>query len=753
MVSAPRHGQPNDFRLLVSHIFQGSSLATSTGRQPTYPRPCRKEKSCIRPTEAIPASYTCPSSNSRQFELQSRSERFRIKSSKPTTTPPATIMGTSSKVSSSSKRDGSGADNDDKKHKKEKDEKKKDRKSGGGEVDDKDRTSSKSNKKKRSSEKDQLLPKDDDSHEREVKRLRAYSIDKASRDAAAASASKHPSSIAAPVARPRTRSMDIAEGVISPDNIDDDDDDAASVPLSSDDWRKEHGITLRDSRGDNSSVKTNLEPFQSFQDAPFEKRIRVAFQRAGFDKPTAIQAQAWPLALQNRDLISIARTGSGKTLGFLLPVFHRFLEQQKAAGIPQGYVKPNLLVLAPTRELSVQILEEANKFGRTLGIRCVCCYGGAPKFPQLSAFERGVEVVIATPGRLNDLLDTAPRKCDLSHIRYLVLDEADKMLDMGFEPQIRSILKHLSKDKPRQTMLFSATWPKEIQKLANEFLNEPVQINVGTVNVLEANKDITQTIFVVNESDKIDKLTEILSQLVQKHQEQKAASASAPGDARSRSGPPGPPSVMPAHGAKLHDKVIVFVAKKVSCHRLAQQLWDDGFAVDSLHGDRPQWERTRVMNAFKSGQLRVLVATDVAARGLDVKDVGTVVNYDMPSGSNALEDYVHRIGRTGRAGRTGNAVTFFAPQDKRSAGALVQLLAKAEQAIPEELQAMVPRPRQGMGGGRGRGGGGGSYSYGRGGGAGRSYMGGGGGGGRPSSGFGRGGGGRGGSREGRGFSR
>jgi ATP-dependent RNA helicase DDX5/DBP2 len=700
----------------------------------------------------------------------------------PTHRPTRVVMGTSAKASSSASSDKKEDKKKDKKDKKKNvDEDKKKSKSrsisgsskNSGDADEKSGTS-RTNKKKRSTEKDQLLPNDDDSHEREAKRLRAYSIDgktkaRSKNESSAAAAAGAPAVAAAPsraaAGRPRTRSMDIAEGiVVSPESEEDNDADASSVKLSGDDWRKEHGISLRDSRGSGGDTKTgtNLDPFQTFADAPFDKRIRMAFQRAGFNNPTAIQAQAWPLALQDRDLISIARTGSGKTLGFLLPVFHRFLEQQKATGIPQGYVKPSLLVLAPTRELSVQILEEANKFGRALGIRCVCCYGGSPKFPQLSALERGVEVVIATPGRLNDLLDTAPRKCDLSHVRYLVLDEADKMLDMGFEPQIRSILQHLSADRPRQTLLFSATWPKEIQKLASEFLKEPIQVNVGTVNVLEANKDITQTIHVLSEADKADKLAEILTQLVQQHQDQKAtAGAGDTNNTQTRPPTGGPPSVLPAHGAKLHDKVIVFVAKKVSCHHLAQQLWDDGFAVDSLHGDRPQWERTRVMNAFKSGQLRVLVATDVAARGLDVKDVGTVVNYDMPSGSSALEDYVHRIGRTGRAGRAGSAITFFAPQDKRSAGPLVQLLAKAGQSIPEELQAMVPRPRQGMGGG-GRGGGrGSSYSYGRGGGGGggRSYMGGfggrGGGGGR---GFGRGGGGRGGSRgggfgSGRGYSR
>ena len=223
-----------------------------------------------------------------------------------------------------------------------------------------------------------------------------------------------------------------------------------------------------------------------------------------------------------------------------------------------------------------------------------CCYGGSSKGPQIGALERGVECIIATPGRLNDLLEM--RKADLSGIQFLVLDEADRMLDMGFEPQIRAILKHVP-TQGRQTMLFSATWPREIQALAHDFLKDPVQINVGEVDALVANKDIKQTITVCAEDEKFDKLMEILSDMAK---EAEAANMEGP---------------RPAGGGKMHAKMIIFVAKKISCHELAHRLWDDGFAVDSLHGDRPQWERTRVMQAFKGGQLRMLVATDVAARG------------------------------------------------------------------------------------------------------------------------------------------
>jgi ATP-dependent RNA helicase DDX5/DBP2 len=533
-------------------------------------------------------------------------------------------------------------------------------------------------------------------HKEELKRLRTFSKD----------LTENTEEDGAPKAkRTRTRSVDAAEEKLS--------QFATEDKLSDEEWRKSHSITIQ-GHGENRGKKAEdfPKPFRLFTDAPFSDKVQQSFKVAGFARPTAIQSQAWPIALQNKDMICVAKTGSGKTCGFLLPAFHQHLQSTERK---IGTAKPMLLVLAPTRELAVQILEEAQKFGRLIGIRSICCFGGSPKYAQIQALSRGVECIIATPGRLNDLIEM--RKADLSQVKYLVLDEADRMLDMGFEPQIRSIIAKLP--AARQSMLFSATWPKEIQNLAHDFLKDPVQINVGEVNVLVANKDITQIISMCGEDDKFDKLTAILKGLTDEGEEKAKESST---------------NVNP-NGGKQHAKLIVFVAKKVSCNQLANRLWDSGFAVDSLHGDREQWERTKVMTAFKAGQLRMLIATDVAARGLDVKDVGVLVNYDMPMGVNGVEDYVHRIGRTGRAGNKGEAHTFFTQGDRKCATKLVEVLKKSDQVIPPELEAMA-RPRFGGGGyggrgggrGRGRGGGrGGGRGYGGGGGSGRGYMGGGGG--------------------------
>ncbi|KAF5765963.1 putative RNA helicase [Helianthus annuus] len=415
---------------------------------------------------------------------------------------------------------------------------------------------------------------------------------------------------------------------------------SAGSALSPDAYRRQHEITVT---GD--SVPP---PFTSFEDTGFPSELLREVLAAGFTSPTPIQAQSWPVALQSRDIVAIAKTGSGKTLGYLLPGFIHLQRVQR-----NRHMGPTVLVLSPTRELATQIQAEAVKFGRSSKIQCTCLYGGAPKGPQLRELERGTDIVVATPGRLNDILEM--RKISLSQISYLVLDEADRMLDMGFEPQIRKIVKEVP--ARRQTLMYTATWPKEVRKIAADLLVNPVQVNIGNVNELVANKSITQFVEVLAPTEKHRRVEQIL-----RSQEQRA-------------------------------KVIIFCSTKRMCDQLARNLTRQ-FSAAAIHGDKSQGERDYVLNQFRTGRSPVLVATDVAARGLDIKDIRVVINYDFPTG---VEDYVHRIGRTGRAGATGEAYTFFGDQDAKHASDLIKLLKGANQLVPTELQGMAARGG-GMGG-------------------------------------------------------
>lgn len=479
--------------------------------------------------------------------------------------------------------------------------------------------------------------------------------------------------------------------------------------MGAEEFRVANQIKISGRTLDGNSNYAAPDPMMTFASTPFSPQIRTSLDRAGFPNPTPTQAMCWPMALEGRDIVTIAKTGSGKTCGFLLPAFHRLLtlNQKRQRG------PPGILVLAPTRELACQIEEECAKFGRTSNIRSACAYGGAPKSLQIRKIQIGLECLIATPGRLNDLIEM--RIVDLSQVLFLVLDEADRMLDMGFEPQIRSVVAKLPVET-RQTMLFSATWPKEIQNLAYEFLQNPVEVKYGESNVLNANKAIDQKILMIKQGDKKDELLKIIKEL----------------------NPSGKPEDFP--------KTIIFTSTKSMCEQLANELWNSGFAVDALHGDRQQFQRTQVIGQFKRSQLKLLVATDVAARGLDVKDIHAVINYDFPAGVNGAEDYVHRIGRTARGASKGLAYTFFTDSDSKRARELIGILKRANQEVPPELQRMDRGPGGGgRGGGRG-GWGGGGRGGGRGGGGrgGGRFGGGGGGGGRFGGGGSFGGGGRGG---------
>ncbi|XP_042457692.1 DEAD-box ATP-dependent RNA helicase 20-like [Zingiber officinale] len=395
------------------------------------------------------------------------------------------------------------------------------------------------------------------------------------------------------------------------------------------------------------------KPIRFFHEANFPVNILQAIEKCGFSEPTPIQAQGWPMALKGRDLIGIAETGSGKTLAYLLPALIHVNSQPRLA-YGDG---PIVLVLAPTRELAVQIQEESVKFGSHVNVRSTCIYGGAPKGPQIRDLKKGVEIVIATPGRLIDMLEAC--HTNLQRVTYLVLDEADRMLDMGFEPQIRKIISQIRPD--RQTLYWSATWPREVEALARQFLQNPYKIIIGSPD-LKANQSINQIVEVILEHEKYPRLIKLLSELMD------------------------------------GSKILVFLETKKGCDRVTRQLRMDGWPALSIHGDKDQAERDWVLAEFKSGRSPIMTATDVAARGLDVKDIKCVINYDFPVN---LEDYVHRIGRTGRAGAKGMAFTFFTQASARFAKELVKILQDAGQIVSPAL-ASLARSSSGVTGGSGR---------------------------------------------------
>jgi len=320
--------------------------------------------------------------------------------------------------------------------------------------------------------------------------------------------------------------------------------------------------------------------------------------------------------------------------------------------------------MAPTRELAVQIKGECDKFGGSSQIKNTCIYGGVPKRSQVYDLQNGVEIVIATPGRLIDHLEGGAT--NLRRVTYLVMDEADRMLDMGFEPQIRKIVGQIRPD--RQTLMWSATWPREVQSMARDFLKNPYQVTVGSLE-LSANKAITQIVTVCDDMDKYRNLQSFLREHFK------------------------------------GDRTIIFVETKRGCDTLTRSLRGDGFNAQAIHGDKTQDERDRTLKDFRDGRVQIMIATDVAARGLDVKGITTVINFDMP---NNAEDYVHRIGRCGRAGATGTAVSFFTAKNAKMGRDLMKLMRDAGQNVPEAL-ANISMGGGGGGWGGGRGGKGGRY--------------------------------------------
>ncbi|KAI0402945.1 Phosphomethylpyrimidine kinase-domain-containing protein [Xylaria palmicola] len=434
-------------------------------------------------------------------------------------------------------------------------------------------------------------------------------------------------------------------------------------------FRRDHQITI--------AGRDVPKAVESFDEAGFPEYVMNEVKAQGFPAPTAIQSQGWPMALSGRDVVGIAETGSGKTLTYCLPaIVHINAQPLLAPG--DG---PIVLVLAPTRELAVQIQQEITKFGKSSRIRNTCVYGGVPRGPQIRDLSKGVEVCIATPGRLIDMLEGG--KTNLRRVTYLVLDEADRMLDMGFEPQIRKIISQIRPD--RQTLMWSATWPKEVRALASEFQTDFIQVNIGSMD-LSANHRITQIVEVVSEGEKRDRMIKHLEKIMDNKE----------------------------------NKCLLFVGTKRVADDITRFLRQDGWPALSIHGDKQQNERDWVLDQFKTNKSPIMVATDVASRGIDVRNITHVINYDYPNNS---EDYIHRIGRTGRAGAKGTAITFFTTDNSKQARDLVGVLQEAKQQVDPRLAEMA---RYGGGGGGGRYGG---RGYGRGG-----HRGGGGGGGGNSGG-------------------
>ncbi|KAK7082691.1 putative ATP-dependent RNA helicase ddx43 [Halocaridina rubra] len=413
---------------------------------------------------------------------------------------------------------------------------------------------------------------------------------------------------------------------------------AGMTPEQVKDFReKNFGIEVKSSNPVPNPVQTFEQAFGTYP------MIMAQIKRQGFEVPSPVQSQGWPILMQGIDMIGTAQTGTGKTLAFLLPALLHIVAQPTPRWERIG---PTCLVLAPTRELAQQIEREVNKFEYE-NIRCVCIYGQGDKRNQIQKLNAMSEIVIATPGRLNDFADQGI--VDLSGVSYLVLDEADRMLDMGFEPQVRKIVMHIRPD--RQTILTSATWPKEVRALSSKLMKNPIHVIVGSLD-LQAVDTITQNVIICSAEEKKDKLLDFLRKM------------------------------------KQGEKAIVFVGQKVTVDFLSTEIFEAGISVESMHGGRNQFDREYALRQLKTGRSKVLIATDVAARGIDIQDITHVFNYDCPKD---MEEYVHRVGRTGRAGRSGESCTLMCREDWKVAGKLIDVLEKSDQKIPEELHNMKRR--------------------------------------------------------------
>ncbi|MDM8560604.1 DEAD/DEAH box helicase [Candidatus Parabeggiatoa sp. HSG14] len=376
----------------------------------------------------------------------------------------------------------------------------------------------------------------------------------------------------------------------------------------------------------------------SFENFDLHPTILKAVRQCGYTTPTPIQSEGIPKVLEGSDIIASANTGTGKTATFVLPALQRFTKRR----FKKLYGKPSVLILTPTRELATQVSQAIRNYGKNLRFSSVILVGGMPYEPQLRSLSRQIDIVVATPGRLLDLITR--RNVDLSHVNMLVLDEADRMLDMGFVDEVNKIANFTPND--RQTLLFTATWDENLARLAHRLLNEPERIKIETQYT---QKNIEQRLHV---ADNFEHKNRLLQHLLDDDELTQA---------------------------------IIFSATKIGADTLAQDLKSQGYAAAALHGDMKQGARNRTLTNMRRGKLRLLVATDVAARGIDLTSVSHVINFDLP---RFAEDYVHRIGRTGRAGANGTAISFALPDDGLHLDRIERF---TKQQIPQyEIEGLEP---------------------------------------------------------------
>jgi len=393
-----------------------------------------------------------------------------------------------------------------------------------------------------------------------------------------------------------------------------------------------------------------IKPILEFGDVDLPDSILDKFKDNKYNKPTPIQSMCWPTLMSGNDLVGIAQTGSGKTLGFVIPILVHIMNNKRylkeISSNRDDVQGPVALVLAPTRELALQIQAVAEEYERYSGIKNICIYGGASKGPQAQLVRKGAEIYIATPGRLLDFIKE--NTISLHRCTYLVLDEADRMLDMGFEPQIRKIIEQIRPD--RQTAMFSATWPKEVRKLAEDFVSSYIHITIGATE-LTANPNIKQIVEICEEQNKENRLKEILGEIM-----------------------------------RFRDsKVIIFNETKRRVDSYSKFIRDLGYHCLTIHGDKKQQEREWVLSEFRKKPKSILCATDVAARGINIEDIKYVINVDYPV---QTEDYIHRIGRTARSTNLGTAYTFITSDNVRHVPKLIEVLKEANQFVSDGLMNM-----------------------------------------------------------------